>query len=258
MKMAHGGINRKRNIPLTKAARKSTIKTSVSINADPFRPSTDWNEQTKAEEWRAAWKDHVNSFFELNNHAARIDHRSYERQGIDQIPTIHLGVAASQMDRRGIRTERGEVNREIEVSNRLLRQLKARIVKLQNWLDDEMANTEPPSLADVIQGILSRQAQPGKSSRSQTIYNLKDAAHMLNYLVSNKIMDITDLDKKFESMINKQFSIHDKLKPIDRRLKTLGEHIKQAGYYREYSKIYKMYNVKNSYGASAISVSMQC
>ena len=59
--------------------------------------------------------------------------------------------------------------------------------------------------------------------------------------MSNKIMDIADLDKKFESMIDKQFSIREKLKPIDRRLKTLDEHIKQAGYHREFSKIYKQY-----------------
>ena len=58
---------------------------------------------------------------EQNGHAERIDHRSYERQGIDQIPTVHLGVAASAMEKRGIRTE-------------------------------------PPTLADYIQGILSRKA----------------------------------------------------------------------------------------------------
>ena len=33
----------------------------------------------------------------------------------DQIPTVHLGVAASAMEKRGIRTERGDLNREIEI-----------------------------------------------------------------------------------------------------------------------------------------------
>jgi hypothetical protein len=47
---------------------------------------------------------------ERNNHAMRIDHRSYERQGLEQIPTVHLGVAASQMERKGIHTERGNRN----------------------------------------------------------------------------------------------------------------------------------------------------
>lgn len=127
-------------------------------------PATDWNEQTKAEEWRSAWAEICNQELEQNGHAERIDHRSYARQGIDQIPTVHLGVAAFQMEKRGIRTERGNLNREIEVSNQRLRQLKARISKLQNWLKDEAANTEPPTLADVIQGILSKQEQTGKQS----------------------------------------------------------------------------------------------
>ena len=84
--------------------------------------------------------------------------RSYERQGIDQIPTVHLGVAASAMEKRGIRTERGDLNQEIEVINQKLRQLKARISKLQKLLKKEQENTEPPTLADYVQGILSRRA----------------------------------------------------------------------------------------------------
>lgn len=61
------------------------------------------------------------------------------------------------MEKRGIRTERGNLNREIEVTNQRLRQLKARISKLQNWLKEEAANTEPPTpLADVIRGVLSK------------------------------------------------------------------------------------------------------
>jgi ATP-dependent exoDNAse (exonuclease V) alpha subunit len=125
-------------------------------------PATDWNEQTKAEEWRGAWAEICNQVLEQNGHTERIDHRSYARQGIDQIPTVHLGVAAFQMEKRGIRTERGNLNREIEVTNRRLRQLKARISKLQSWLKEEAANTEPPTLADVIQGVLLKREQTGK------------------------------------------------------------------------------------------------
>ena len=163
-----------------------------------------------------------------------LDHRSYERHGIDQSPTVHLGVAASAMEKRGIRTERGNLNREIEVTNQRLRQLKARISKLQNWLKEEQANTEPPTLADYIQGILSRKAQAGKSSYSQSLYNLKDAAKMLNFLQQNRIMDMAGLDEKFKSMIGEQMDIRDKLKPVDRRLATLKKHIEQADIYFRY------------------------
>lgn len=197
-------------------------------------PATDWNDQTKAEEWRGAWAEICNQFLEQNGHAERIDHRSYERQGIDQIPTVHLGVAAHQMEKRGIRTERGNLNREIEVTNQRLRQLKARIGKLRDWLKEEAANTEPPTLADYIQDILRRKAQVGKSDVSQSLYNLKDAANMLNFLTANNIMDMAGLDEKFKSMIDGQMDIRDKLKPIDRRLTTLKKHIEQADTYLKY------------------------
>ena len=197
-------------------------------------PATDWNEQTKAEEWRAAWARLCNQCLEQNGHAERVDHRSYERQGIEQIPTVHLGVAASAMEKRGIRTERGDLNREIEVTNKRLRQLKARISKLQNWLKEESENTEPPTLADYIQGILSRKAQAGKSGYSQSLYNLKDAAKMLNFLQTNNIMDMTGLDEKFKTMIGEQLDIQGKLKPVERRLGTLKKHLEQADIYFKY------------------------
>ena len=82
------------------------------------------------------------------------------------------------MEKRGIRTGRGDLNREIEVTNQKLRQLKARISKLQNWLKEEQENTEPPTLAAYIQGILSRKAQAGKPGYSQSLYNLKDAGSL--------------------------------------------------------------------------------
>ena len=133
-----------------------------------------------------------------------------------------------------IRTERGDLNREIEVTNQKLRQLKARISKLQNWLKEESENTEPPTLADYIQGILSRKAQAGKSGYSQSLYNLKDAAKMLNFLQANNIMDMTGLDEKFKSMIGEQLDIQGKLKPVERRLGTLKKHLKQADIYFKY------------------------
>ena len=40
--------------------------------------------------------------------ARLVDHRSYKRQGIDKIPSVHMGPAASQMEKRGIRTDKGE------------------------------------------------------------------------------------------------------------------------------------------------------
>ncbi|MCL2427292.1 MAG: MobA/MobL family protein [Oscillospiraceae bacterium] len=205
--------------------------------------TVDWDNRDKAEEWREAWGSILNQYLEQIGHAERVDHRSFDRQGItDRLPTIHLGVAAHQMEKRGIKTERGDINREIVVTNNLLRQLNARISKLEKWIDEESKTNEPPTLADVISEILNRREQSGQSSRYGAINNLKQAAAMLNFLQENKIMDLDGLHKFIISMHNKQSDIREKLKPMERRLKTLDKHIEQAEYYREFTKINRLYN----------------
>ena len=74
--------------------------------------TVDWNDKEKAEVWRKAWADVTNRYLAEQNRPERIDHRSYERQGIDKIPTVHMGVAATQMERRGIATDKGGRNND--------------------------------------------------------------------------------------------------------------------------------------------------
>ena len=140
-------------------------------------------------------------------------------------PHAHIMLTMRPFD------ERGDLNREIEVTNQKLRQLKARISKLQKWLKEEQENTEPPTLADYIQGILSRKTQAGKQGYSQSLYNLKDAAKMLNFLQANSIIDMAGLDEKFKSMIGEQLDIQGKLKPVERWIATLKKHLEQADIY---------------------------
>ena len=76
---------------------------------------------------------------------------------------------------------------------------------------EEAANTEPPTLADVIQGILLKREQAGKQSRYTTIHNLKAAANMLNFLTANGIKDMAGLEEKVMDMYGEQRSISEKL-----------------------------------------------
>ena len=69
-----------------------------------------WNAKERVEEWRAAWAKCCNDRLAERDH---IDHRSYERQGIDQIPTIHEGYAARKIAAKGGISERVEINNEI-------------------------------------------------------------------------------------------------------------------------------------------------
>ena len=68
---------------------------------------TGWNNKDNTLLWRKAWADFANDFLERNGSPERIDHRSNAERGIDEIPTVHMGVAACQMERKGIATEKG-------------------------------------------------------------------------------------------------------------------------------------------------------
>ena len=80
--------------------------------------------------WRAAWADVTNRYLERAGREERIDHRSNAARGLDEIPTIHEGAAAQALERRGIISDRCELNRQIKADNTLLRELKAEIKKL--------------------------------------------------------------------------------------------------------------------------------
>ena len=89
----------------------------------------DWNNRTHAETWRASWADHANRALANAGYQEEIDHRSYERQGLEKTPGIHLGKSACAMETRGIETERGEQNRLI---NRLNLEIQISRTELRN------------------------------------------------------------------------------------------------------------------------------
>ena len=203
-------------------------------------PSTDWNEQTKAEEWRAGWTDAVNAALEQQSVPERIDHRSYERQGIEQIPTIHMGAAASQLEKRGIVTERGDINRKIISMNQELRQLRARIGKLQKWLDEEvktetiMQKSHPIPSENLISILSNMLGTNEGKKRWQKIADLKSTASALAFLHENDITALPKLKEKVNAIRGELIDVREKLKPIEQRLKTLDEHIHQAEIYGQY------------------------
>ena len=65
---------------------------------------------------RERWEIAANRHLEQASQSQRIDRRSLEAQGIDREPTVHLGPVATDLERRGIRSDLGEINRRIEAA----------------------------------------------------------------------------------------------------------------------------------------------
>lgn len=88
------------------------------ITPDGFgKKRRDWNSHALMERWRKAWADHSNAALEKAGFDVRIDHRSYEDQGIDLTPTEHMGPAVAALEKRGIPTRIGDHNRRVTHDN---------------------------------------------------------------------------------------------------------------------------------------------
>lgn len=94
--------------------------------------SARWNSEEHLLVWREAWATAANRCLELAGHAERIDHRSHAARGLEERPTVHEGVAVQALERRGILSDRCELNRQIKADNALLRELKAELKKLSD------------------------------------------------------------------------------------------------------------------------------
>lgn len=94
----------------------------------------EWNKTENMEKWRREWAEVNNKKFAEKGLDIRIGHRSYEKQGIDRIPTIALGHKSHKLEQKGIKTERGNINREIIKQN--LNKEKSHYIDLTKKMSD--------------------------------------------------------------------------------------------------------------------------
>lgn len=148
-----------------------------------------WNSDAQLLIWRAAWADEVNRCLEQKGLEERIDHRSFADQGKDEQPTIHEGVAARAMEKKGIVSDRCEVNRQIKQDNALLRQLKAEVQKLVKAVQDSI-----PALAQAMEKL--------RANMIVFAYQVLHARHVQNR-AQNEIDVFAPLHKQYDELTAK-------------------------------------------------------
>ncbi len=105
----------------------------------------DWNAKELLVNWRTQWEVTCNAALEDAQQSARIDARSLAAQKIHRLPTVHEGPAVRQMERRGIATDRGNLNRAIQAHQTAVvdlaevRQARLTLRSLQQQLDQAEA-----------------------------------------------------------------------------------------------------------------------
>ena len=148
-----------------------------------------WNSDEQLVAWRAAWAEEVNLCLEQKGLEERIDHRSFVDQGKDEQPTIHEGVAARAMEKKGIISDRCALNRQIKRDNALLRQLKAEFQKLLKAVQNSI-----PALAQAMERL--------RANMIVFAYQVLHARHVQNQ-AQNEIDVFTPLHKRYDELAAK-------------------------------------------------------
>lgn len=87
--------------------------------------------QMQLREIRPAWEMHANRALMLAGHEVRIDHRSHLERGLEIEPTEHMGVHASEIDRRGGSVSRTRIDEEAARRNaELIREKPEQVLTL--------------------------------------------------------------------------------------------------------------------------------
>ena len=220
----------------------------------------DWNNRENAEVWRRAWADLANDFLAQNNRPERIDHRSYERQGIDQLPTVHVGVSATQMEKKGIVTERGELNRNIKAANRILREIRRLVRGLKDWiaelkerkaalleaLTEARAQTSEPTIPQLLARYMEQRGEEradwtskGKLKGAVSDFNKVQAA--MEFLRQKEISTVETLDRQLDGISENAVAIRDSMRKAERRIKDIDTLLSHIGNYEKYKPVYKEY-----------------
>ena len=197
--------------------------------------TTDWNQRGNAEKWRAAWASYANRALEATGRPERIDHRSYKRQGVDKIPSVHMGPAASQMERRGIQTQKGNINREIAADNKLLKEIKARITRLYNWSKEQA--DQPQGQESIMDFLFQARQDTAPTSQYAKVRALKADANLFNFLMENGISSMEQLYEKVSAMNSGYYDLRGKIVKAERRLSVLNERLEMWTQYQKYKPV---------------------
>ena len=69
---------------------------------------------------------------------------------MELLPTVHEGATVRAMEKKGIRTEKGEFNRWIKATNAVIRDIKKKIALLFDWIAEAKAELAKPQASDLV------------------------------------------------------------------------------------------------------------
>ena len=217
-------------------------------------PLTDWGTPEKLEYWREKWAELVNEKFAEKGFSHRIDHRSYEDQGLDVIPTIHEGPNVRQMEAKGIRTDKGARNRWIRATNAALRMVRDRLSDLATWIvsfTKELAKkNETPadiSLVSLLSSRLTerkieRMSWSRGAQQKGALSDLKKFSQMTTDLRRMEIYTVGDLQSYISAQQSRFNKIRKDLRATQKEQKEIRKDLEHMDTVDKYQHLYDKYS----------------
>ena len=218
--------------------------------------TVDWNDQKYCEIWRHEWEGIQNRYLEANDRPERVDLRSYARQGLDIIPTVHEGAAVRQMEKRGIQTNIGNLNREIRAANRLMKSIRQLIQNLKGWITElgekrkELLAQKAAEEATLLPNLLMKYMEIRKEERKDwtragqnrgTSQDLKAVSEALSYLRQKGLSTVEDLEAFLESSGKSAADYRNQMKPKEARSKVIDGILASRTDCKECKPVYEKY-----------------
>lgn len=197
--------------------------------------ANDWNRREKVEEWRKRWADCCNKYLAREQ---QIDHRSYERQSVTQLPTVHEGYAARLMEQRGTVSDLCQRNRDIRLYNHIavLYQKSKQELKL---LEQEIAKAKEPDFRELrldgcrlAEELLHKYGNKWAEKRAQEEFE-KETQYRQSY-IDMFVRDIKETEEKYKRKALKKRGLFAKMLGSDGMTDDIKEELENATRYAKY------------------------
>ena len=146
-----------------------------------------------------------------------------------------MGPVASQMERRGIQTEKGNVNRQIAADNKLLKKIKACITRLYNWSKEQADH--PQGRESIMDFLFQAKQNTTPTSQYAKVKALKENFALFNFLQANGIWSMAELYEKVSAMNSSYYDLRGKIVKAEHRSSVLTERLEMWAQYQKYKPV---------------------
>lgn len=212
-------------------------------------PVNDWSSKETLMELRKAWANLCNELYEEKGLSQRVDWRSYEELGVNQIPTVHEGPTVRAMEAKGMETALGSLNRMIRKFNQMLQDAKELLWKAmfqEGQLQEKMMLAKKPTIAEYLMEYYEQRNEVAETfaygTQKAKTTNLKEFTTTISFLQREHIDTPDELTARMQSL---EKLIREKKKGIEDKATTLSLAKEGIRAWDEYQKMQPIYDELN-------------